>query len=503
MAKSIDTGENAGLQHSLKQRHMTLIALGGVIGAGLFIGSGVLIHETGPAAVISFLLAGGLAILVMRMLGEMAAAKPAVGSFYEYARAALGDRAGFAIGWMYWYFWVIVVAVEAVAGAALIQHWLPQVPLWTLSLALMLTLTLTNLASVKSYGEFEYWFSSIKVAAIIVFIVLGLSFVLGAWPDQSADVSNLTAHGGFAPHGVLPVLAAVVPAVAFFTGAEIATIAAAESAEPRKAVARATNSVILRVLIFYVGSVFLVVTVRPWDSQAVLESPYVGALQAMGISAAAEIMRVIVLTAVLSALNSGLYTASRVIFALTRHHDAPQGFLKLNRRGVPVRAILLGTVLGYVSVVMAYVSPDQVFSFLIHSYGAVALFVYTLIALSQLRLRRRLEREDPDSLVLKMWLFPYLSWFTVAAMVTVTLAMGILPETRIDFALSLVTLVAILIAYEVRKRRCPAAGVTPSAGSTGGASTADLAAGVPAGLAAPSGPSSNGAHSEVAADAKR
>jgi GABA permease len=374
---------------------------------------------------------------------------------------------------MYWYFWVIVVAVEAVAGAALIQEWLPQVPLWVLSLTLMVTLTVTNLVSVRSYGEFEYWFSSVKVAAIIVFIVVGGAFVLGLWPDQPADFSNLVAHGGFAPKGILPVLVAVVPAVAFFTGAEIATIAAAESAEPRKAVARATNSVILRVLIFYVGSVFLVVAVRPWDSQAVLESPYVGALQAMGVPAAAQIMNVIVLTAVLSALNSGLYTASRIMFALTRHHDAPQGLTKLSRRGVPVRAILLGTVLGYVSVVMSYVSPDQVFSFLIHSYGAVALFVYTLICLSQIRLRRRLEREDPGSLVLKMWLFPYLSWLTVAAMVTVTISMGILPDTRTDFLLSLVTLAAILVAYEVRKRRSPAIAAAKEPLTATGPPTAD------------------------------
>lgn len=463
MTNSIDTGDSAGLQHSLKQRHMTLIALGGVIGAGLFVGSGVVIHDTGPAAVVSFLLAGVLAILVMRMLGEMAAAKPAVGSFYEYARTALGNRAGFAIGWMYWYFWVIVVAVEAVAGAGLIQHWLPTVPLWVLSLSLMVTLTLTNLASVKSYGEFEYWFSSIKVGAIIVFIVLGLSFVFGFWPDQPADFGNLVAHDGFAPGGVIPVLAAVVPAVAFFTGAEIATIAAAESKEPRKAVAKATNSVVLRVLIFYVGSVFLVVTINPWDSQGVLDSPYVSALQTMGIPAAAEVMQVIVLTAVLSALNSGLYTASRVIFALTRHNDAPKSFIKLNKRGVPVRAILLGTVLGYVSVAMSYISPNAVFSFLIHSYGAVALFVYTLICLSQIRLRKRLEREEPEKLVLKMWGYPYLSWLTVAGMVAVTVSMGILKDTRTDFLLSVVTLAVILIGYEIRKRRQPQSPTGPGA----------------------------------------
>lgn len=447
--------DTAGLQRTLQQRHMTLIALGGVIGAGLFVGSGVVVHDTGPAAVVSFALAGVLAILVMRMLGEMAASHPAVGSFYEYARIGLGDRAGFVIGWLYWYFWVIVVAVEAVAGAALLADWVPGVPLWVLSLALMVVLTVSNTTSARSYGEFEYWLSSIKIAAICAFILLGAAFLLGLWPGdaQSPGLSNLTQHGGFLPHGIGAVLVGVVPAVAFFTGAEIATIAAAESQEPRKAVARATNSVVLRVLVFYVGSVFLVVAVRPWSSQDTLDSPYISALTAMHVPGADAIMRAVVLTAVLSALNSGLYTSSRILFALTRRGEAPRGFATLSRRGVPVRAILAGTVLGYVSVVVNYVSPGTVFAFLIHSYGAVALFVYLLIALAQVRLRRQMEAEHPDGLPVRMWLFPYLSWATVAAMVLVIGSMAVLPSTRADLLVSLLTLAVVLVAYEVRQRR--------------------------------------------------
>src|SRR5271169_4547930 len=234
---------SSGLRHTLKQRHMSMIALGGVIGAGLFVGSGVVIKAAGPAAVLSFAITGVLIVLVMRMLGEMAVALPTVGSFYEYARMAFSDRpvmgalAGFLTGWMYWYFWVIVVALEAVAGAGLVRFWLPGEPTWLISLVLLLLLTGTNLISVRSFGEFEFWFASIKVAAIVAFLVVGGVYVFGLWPGVSASVANLTRHGGFAPNGPLPILTGAVAATGFYFGAEIVTIAAAESTEPAKAVA--------------------------------------------------------------------------------------------------------------------------------------------------------------------------------------------------------------------------------------------------------------------------
>ncbi|KFU78746.1 amino acid permease [Amycolatopsis lurida] len=441
---------------------MNLIALGGVIGAGLFVGSGVVIQSAGPAAVVSFLIAGLITVLIMRMLAEMTIAKPALGSFYVYAREALGNRAGFAVGWMYWYFFVIVVAVEAVAGGRILQLWVPDVPLWVLSLGLLLILTGTNMVSARSYGEFEYWFSSIKVVAIVVFLVVGALYLFGFWPGAQGGVSNLVSHGGFAPLGIGAVLAAVVPCIGFYTGAEIVTIAAAESAEPKKAIAKAMRSIIFRVVLFYVGSVFLVVAIKSWDDPATAVSPYAAVLEVLGIPAVATIMNAIVLTAVLSCLNSALYTSSRMLFALTGNGDAPKAFTKLSRSGVPRRAILAGTAIGYVSVIAAYTSPDLIFQFLVNSYGAVALFVYLSIALAQVRLRRRLEREDPDKLTLKMWLFPWLSYATIALMAAVILAMALLPSTRSQFWLSAVTLALILVGFEIRRRRGRPAAAVPS-----------------------------------------
>lgn len=441
--------QESGLQHSLKRRHMSMIALGGVIGAGLFVGSGVVMSQTGPAAVLSFIITGILVILVMRMLGEMAVAYPAIGGFYEYSRLSMGNLAGFLTGWMYWYFWVIVVALEAVAGATLLQYWLPDVPAWIFALSLMVIFTITNLLSVRNYGEFEFWFASIKVAAIIVFLFLGALFVLGLWPDANVGFSNLSGNAGFAPNGIAPILTGAVAATGFYFGAEIVTIAAAESAEPENAVAKATNSVISRVLIFYVGSVFLVVCIIPWNSNAI-ETPYVSALETLGIPAAANIMNAVVLTAVLSALNSGLYASSRMLMALARKGDAPSLFSRLSGNGVPVLAILAGTVFGYVSVVMSYISPETVFAFLVSSYGTVAIFVYVLIAISQLVLRRRLERESPDRLRVKMWAFPYLTIFAILGMVSIVVAMAFIPEQQTPLLFGVVSLAVLLAAYVPR-----------------------------------------------------
>jgi GABA permease len=436
-----------GLQAGLKRRHVTMIALGGVIGAGLFVGSGAVINQTGPAAVLSYLRAGILFVLVMRMLGEMAVANPSTGSFADYARFSLGNWAGFTTGWLYWWFWVIVLAIEAVAGAEIIQRWV-DIPIWASSLVLMLLLTLTNLWSVKSYGEFEFWFASIKVAAIIAFIVLALAFALGL-TGSDVGFSHLTSEG-FAPEGMGKVLTGVVIVIFAFVGAEIATIAAAESDEPERSVTKATNSVIGRVLVFYVLSVFLIVSILPWDSTKLGESPFVAALDLIGIPAAADIMNAVVLTAVLSCLNSGIYVASRMMFALANRGDAPQWSVKLNSRGVPARAILLATSFGYFSVILAALWPETIFLWLVNSSGAVALFVYLLIAVSELRMRARLEREDPEKLQVRMWAYPYLTWVVIVAILVVIGSMAVVDDVRDQLWWSLGSLAVVLIAAWVR-----------------------------------------------------
>ena len=437
------------LQKGLKQRHLTMIAIGGVIGAGLFVGSGVVINQTGPAAFLSYLVTGVLIILVMRMLGEMATANPSTGSFADYSRKALGGWAGFSVAWLYWYFWVIVVGFEAVAGAKILTFWF-DAPLWLLSLGLMVLMTATNLVSVGSYGEFEYWFAGIKVFAIVAFLVLGTLFVLGLWPGQSMDFSNLTHHGGFLPHGFGAIFSSIVVVIFSMVGAEIATVAAAESHDPERAIAKATQSVILRVATFFVGSIFLLTCIVPWNDTELGASPYVAAFKAMGIPYADQVMNAVVLTAVLSCLNSGLYTASRMLFVLAARKEAPMRLTRVNRRGVPVWAILASTVVGFLSVIAAYVSPDTVFTFLLNSSGAVILFVYLLIAVSQFVLRRR---TPDDQLSVRMWLFPGLTIVATLGILAVLAQMGLTAETRSQLLLSLLSWGVVLVLYVVTRAR--------------------------------------------------
>jgi GABA permease len=437
------------LHKGLKQRHLSMIAIGGVIGAGLFVGSGVVINSVGPGAFLTYALTGVLIVMVMRMLGEMATANPATGSFAEYARQSLGGWAGFSVAWLYWYFWVIVIGFEAVAGAGILQRWLPGVPLWVMSLVLLLLMTASNLFSVRSYGEFEFWFAAIKVFAICVFLALGSLYVLGLWRGHSLDFSNLTSHGGFFPKGVTAIFSSIVIVIFSMVGAEIATIAAAESAEPERAIAKATNSVVIRISIFFVGSLFLLAVILPWNSTRLGASPYVSAFQEMGIPGAADVMNAVVLTAVLSCLNSGLYTASRMLFVLGAQGQGPRRLLSVNRRGVPVVAILSSTVVGYACVVAAYVSPDTVFLFLLNSSGAIILFVYLLICASELVMRRRI---PPERLRVRMWFYPVLTLLTIAAMVAVLIGMGVRSDTRSQLLLSLLALAVVLAAYLVTRR---------------------------------------------------
>ena len=441
------------LRQGLRQRHLTMIAVGGSIGAGLFVGSGSVISRVGPAAFLTYAITGVLVVMVMRMLGEMAAAEPSTGSFADYSGTSLGRWAGFSVGWLYWYFWVIVVGFEAVAGAAILQRWVPGVPLWMMAFGLLVLMTLTNLVSVKSYGEFEYWFAAIKVTCIIAFLVLGSAFALGLWPGQDLDFSNLTAHGGFMPEGWGSVASGAVVVVFSMVGAEIATVAAAESSEPETAVAKATNSTVVRVALFYVGSLFLLVVLLPWNSASILDSPFVTALDTMGVPAAADLMNFVVLTAVLSCLNSGLYTASRMLFALSGRGEAPKAMSEVNERGVPTRAVLASTVIGFAGVIAAYSSPEKVFTFLLNSSGAVVLFVYLLICLSELRMRRRLEAEAPERLIVKMWCYPVLPIVAAVAIVGILVWMLVDDTSRTQVLCSLGSWAFALVMYGVIRRR--------------------------------------------------
>ncbi|MFE7325536.1 amino acid permease [Streptomyces sp. NPDC057565] len=450
------------LAHGLKQRHLTMLGLGGVIGAGLFVGSGAGIAVAGPAIVVSYLIAGTLAMLVMRMLGEMSAAMPASGSFSVHAERALGRWAGFSVGWLYWFLLVVVLAVEATAAATIAHGWVPAVDQWAWVLVFMVVFTVANLTAVRNFGEFEFWFAALKVVAIVVFLVLGLLAIFGLLPDTDpVGLTNLTGQGGFLPSGWAGVVSGVLTVVFAFGGLEVVTIAAAETDDPARAVGRAVRSAVVRILFFYVGSMLVIVTVLPWTAQQAGLSPYVKVLDAIGVPSAGQIMNIVVFVALLSALNANLYGSSRMIFSLAERGEGPRGLLKVSggnevEGGVPRRAVLASVAFGFVSVLLNLKWPDSVFLYLLNSVGAVLLFVWGLIAASQLRLRRRIEREAPEALTLRMWFFPWLTWLTLVALVAVLVLMLTDEVARPQVlwsagATGLVLLVAL--AREVRERR--------------------------------------------------
>ncbi|HUO95604.1 MAG TPA: amino acid permease [Steroidobacteraceae bacterium] len=440
------SADEHSLSRTLRPRHISMITIGGIIGAGLFVGSSVAIAAAGPACIISYALTGAVVFLIMRMLGEMAVANPEVRSFTEFARVGLGHWAGFSVGWLYWFFWVVVIPVEAIAGATILQRWLP-LENWQIGLLLMAAMTMVNLMSARAYGEFEFWFSSIKVSAIIVFILMAASYAFGLMGSQGPTFATLTAHGGFAPQGGLAVLATVTTVIFSMMGAEIVAVAAAESAEPARAVARMSSTIIVRILVFYIASILMIVSIVPWTAVKPGQSPFTLALETMHIGWAPTIMSAIILTAVLSCLNSAFYVASRVLFVLAEKGDAPRWLVKTNARHVPARAVLLGSVFGFAGVITAILSPSGVYAFLQNASGAVIVFVYIGIAAAQIRLRIKNQRAGLPPPQLPIWLFPWLSYFAIAAMTAVLVAMAFTPDLASQLWASVLSVVVALAAY--------------------------------------------------------
>ena len=449
------------LAQGLKQRHVTMLSIAGVIGAGLFVGSGHAIAAAGPAVLLAYAAAGTLVVLVMRMLGEMAVASPDTGSFSTYADRAIGHWAGFTIGWLYWWFWVLVIPLEANAAATILHAWFPGVAIWAFTLVITLLLTVTNLFSVKNYGEFEFWFALLKVVAIIGFIILGLAAIFGFMPNsQVSGVSHLFDTQGFMPNGLGAVLGAMLTTMFSFMGTEIVTIAAAESKDPGRQISKATNSVIWRIALFYLVSIFIVVALVPWNASELAQvGSYQTVLQLMGVPHAKLIVDIVVLIAVTSCLNSALYTSSRMLFSLSKRGDAPAVAQRTNRSGTPHWAVLLSTAAAFLTVFANYVAPAEVFEFLLASSGAIALLVYLVIAVSQLRMRRQ-RMARGEQIAFKMWAFPVLTWATIFFIIGVLTLMLVRPDHRAEVISTGLLSIAVVAAglLVARKRKAEKAG---------------------------------------------
>ncbi|GCD37615.1 amino acid transporter [Streptomyces chrestomyceticus JCM 4735] len=419
-----DPGNGAPLSNGLKQRHLSMIALGGVIGAGLFVGSKEGIAAAGPSIVLAYAVSGCLVMLVMRMLGEMAAASPASGSFSVHAGRSIGPWAGLTTGWMFTAQLCVAVAAEAIGAAGIMTGWFPGTQPWMWVLLFMVVFCGANLAAVSNFGEFEFWFAALKITAIGIFLVLGLLAIFGVLPGTSAPgVAHLSGDGGFLPNGSDGLVIGLLASVFAYGGLETVTIAAAESKDPVRGVARAVRTAMWRIALFYVGSMAVIVTVIPWNNADIAKNgPYVAVLDYLDIPAAGQIMNVVILIALLSAMNANIYGSSRMAHSLSVRGQGPR-FLRTVSGGVPRRAVILCSAFGFLAVLFSYWWPETVFQWLLNMVGAAILVVWGFIAVAQLRMRRRLEREEPGKLVVRMWLFPVLTWVALAGVVAVLLLM--------------------------------------------------------------------------------
>ena len=443
----------SNLAQGFKPRHVTMLSIAGIIGAGLFVGSGHAIAAAGPATIISYFVAGTLVVLVMRMLGEMAVAHPDTGSFSTYADQAIGRWAGYTIGWLYWWFWVLVIPIEALAAGHVLNAWFPQVDSWIFALASIILLAGTNLFSVAKYGEFEFWFAILKVMAILGFIGLGFAALLGWLPNR--EVSGLSTlvdeYGGFAPKGWSAVIGAFITVMFSFIGTEAVTIAASESSDPSRNIAKATRSVIWRIGVFYLLSIMVVISVVPWsDPQLATVGSYQRALELLQVPHAKLIVDLVVLVAVTSCMNSSIYIASRMLFSLARRSDAPAVAARTSGNGVPRTSVLITASVGAFIAALNHFAPASLFDFLLSSSGAIALLVYLAIAISQLRMRRL----HGDALTLKMWLFP---WLTYGVILFISAALAVLvvtPEHRAEATSTLMLAMAVsLVGIVVCRKR--------------------------------------------------
>jgi len=455
------TAREAGLHKALSKRQVTMIAIGGAIGTGLFMGSGIAIGYAGPAVLISYAIAACIAVIMILSLAEMAVVHPTAGSFGTYAEMYISPWAGFVVRYTYWIIQVIAIGGEAVAVGLYMGFWFPDIPVWMWSVAFGLVLVYVNCRSVAHFGEFEYWFALIKVAAIMAFIVVGLAYVFGIGTGTApVGMHNLTGlAGGFMPNGFSGVWMAVLIAIFSFYGVEIVAVTSGETQNPRKTIPLALRSMVLRLTLFYVLALGIMVAYIPWTEvgvKIVQQSPFVKLFEHAGIRHAAGIMNFVVITAALSSMNTNIYLCSRMLFSLGRSGHAPAFVGGLSQSGTPLRATLVSGVGIVLASSTAYFSAkafNQLFGIAI--FGGI--FIWIMILVTHLRFRQQHAR---DTLPLRTPLFPYAQIAGILLLAGVLISMGLSDDWNIAWIVGAPWLLLISLAYFVWRKKISAASVT-------------------------------------------
>lgn len=423
-----------------------MMGLGSAVGAGLFLGVGLGIQMSGTSVLISYAVAGALIALVMWMLGEMAAARPSLGSFSTYAGQAYGHWARFTMGWIFWFMLIMVMGAEITGAAAIISNWFDIAP-WIPALIAVAFFAVVNFAAVGGFGEFEFWFAIIKVGVIVAFLVIGALMALGILPGMDVSLAGTNFTENFLPNGI-PGFAAGLLAVAFaFGGIELVTIAAAESEDPAHNVATAVRAIIVRIMIFYIGSIVVITMALPFssiqDADVAADSPFTLVLAAAKIPFAAGFMEAIIALALLSAFNAQIYATSRLVFDMAKDHCAPGFFLKQNRAGSPINAVILSMVFAFASVGLQFWNPPGLLAFLFNAVGGCLLVIWSFIVASFIKLHPVL-RDNGELTEIHVPGFPWLPWVTAAALAGLTLLMLFDPAAR-NQVISVLILAAVLV----------------------------------------------------------
>ncbi|MEH7336909.1 amino acid permease [Neobacillus drentensis] len=437
------------LKKGLLPRHVQFIALAGMIGTGIFKGSSDTLNIAGPSVIVTYLIGGLILFIIMAALGEMALAFPNF-NVQHLVNKAFGFQVSFIVGWLYWINWILVTVVELLAAGSFLQYWFPSAPLWLLSFLCAVVIVGINLTQVKYYGELEFWFAGIKILALIAFIVLGFFLLLGIIPGSSHDsIANYTAHGGFFPHGAGGMFSAFLVVMFSYGGAELIGVAVTETKDAERVLPKIIKGAVWRVIIFYILPILIICGIMPWNKVSGAESPFVQVFSSTGLPGAAHIMNFVLLTAVLSAANSGIYATSRTLFSMAQSGVAPKSLLKTSKSGIPLTGIMITSAFILGGVYLAYITPSQVISYLMTIPGFTVMLIWLSICAAQLKLRPLYKKQS----AFRVKWYPFTTIFAIVSLCIIFIGFLLNPNNVIGSTVSLVTVaVLIILSFAVKKR---------------------------------------------------
>lgn len=440
------------LHRGLEARHIEMIALGGTIGVGLFLGSASTIKWTGPSVMLAYAIAGIFLYFIMRSMGEMLYIEPTTGSFATFAHKYISPLAGYMTAWSYWFLWVTVGMSEVVAVGLYMKFWFPDLAQWIPGMVAIIIIGTANLISVKYYGEFEFWFALIKVVTILSMIILGVAVIFFGLGNQGQPLGleNLTAHGGFFPGGLKGFLFALALVVAAYQGVEMIGITAGEARNPQHTLRRAIQNITWRILIFYIGAIFVIVTIYPWNQLGTIGSPFVATFAKVGIAAAAGIINFVVITAAMSGCNSGIYSCGRMLYTLALNGQAPKSLAKISPSGVPANAILLTLGTLFIGVILNMFGSEKLFLYIYSASVLPGMVPWFVLLIAQLKFREE-RKSEMDNHPFKLPFSPFSNYATIAFLLAVLFGMSVNPDTRLSLIVGIIFLAIVIASFYIFK----------------------------------------------------